>query len=602
MKSNVITILIDSVYSGCTGTQKTKTSSTPFIDSMLEHSFYAPNLYSYGPYTDAATKGLYCANRTLDDYGYFFGINSSETNHFKIFKELGYETFGFYYPYYLIGSRVEQFIDHSIYTTGFKYISVWNGKFEYYAKVKKQRALSDIEYALLMKCTDLVFDCWILFYSNIRQQRLSDSIIKDIFNVDLQGTGEKRLLEEFAVFNEDKKKYIDGVLDLGMQHPLAKINEYDFGRKEDLDFVAKIYDAFPEFFTKAKRKNKISNIKNNPINIGKVCRKTITAIKNRDKSELRYMTNYGMLLFETELMQKRSVKPQWQDLASLNKQIDVMLKCLDERSDKNKPFYVSLHALEPHHNISFFSFDSFDMKQIGEELEYLEPLLTGCGGDFRGSLIYQLSLRYVDFCIKKLVDALIERGIADDTTIMLVSDHGTSYSFDPVRTHVVNTFHKENYNVPLMIYNPKSPAKQNVGFAMSADVYPTLIDFIGSKKLNSLYGQSLLTPEKKCDYVITEYMGPGVPDMINREIWISVRNERYVIAYKNPINQQFDKNKPFLIYDLKYDKKELVRRTKMDKSDEILKMSNMAEKRFEQIQLNTRLFLNRIDELSLGLK
>jgi hypothetical protein len=592
MKSNVITILIDSVYSGCTGTQKTKTSSTPFIDSMLEHSFYAPNLYSYGPYTDAATKGLYCANRTLDDYGYFFGINSSETNHFKIFKELGYETFGFYYPYYLIGSRVEQFIDHSIYTTGFKYISVWNGKFEYYAKVKKQRALSDIEYALLMKCTDLVFDCWILFYSNIRQQRLSDSIIKDIFNVDLQGTGEKRLLEEFAVFNEDKKKYIDGVLDLGMQHPLAKINEYDFGRKEDLDFVAKIYDAFPEFFKKVKRKNKISNIKNNPINIGKVCRKTITAIKNKDKSELRYMTNYGMLLFETELMQKRSVKPQWQDLASLNKQIDVMLKCLDERSDKNKPFYVSLHALEPHHNISFFSFDCFDMKQIGEELEYLEPLLTGCGKDFRGSLIYQLSLRYVDFCIKKLVDALIERGIADDTTIMLVSDHGTSYSFDPVRTHVVNTFHKENYNVPLMIYNSKASKKIYNGFAMSAEVFPTLLDFIGLKYDKRFYGKSIYNSVDCHEYVITEYMGPGVPDMISRDFWISIRNNHYVIAYKIGLNQDFKASTPCIIYDLSEDKYELTNCAgRIKYNDEIKHLLRILEKRYIEICEETRKYI-----------
>lgn len=93
--NNVITILVDSVFSECISSRKTKASSTPFIDTLLKDSIYTPNMYSFGPYTNAATKGLYCSVPTLEDYGYYFGINASEYNPYRLFKENGYETYGF---------------------------------------------------------------------------------------------------------------------------------------------------------------------------------------------------------------------------------------------------------------------------------------------------------------------------------------------------------------------------------------------------------------------------------------------------------------------------------------------------------------------------
>jgi len=598
MKNNVITILVDSVYSGCIGTKKTTLSSTPFIDSMLEHAFYSPNFYSFGPYTDAATKGLYCANRTLSDYGYFFGINSSDTNHFRAFKELGYETYGFYYPYYLIGSSVEKYIDHSIYTTGFKYISVWNGKLEYYAKIKQKRKLSDLEYTLLIRCMELVFECWISFYSNINNQEMSDTIIKEISNESLNGSGKDGLLKQYNLFNTDRKKYINDVLDLGMQHPLAKVNEYDYGRKEDLNFVAQIYDEFHGFFKKLKKTNICRNVKNNPISLKKSLKTVYTSIKNREKGDLRYIANYGMLLLETNLMQERSIKPQWQDLASLDKQIKVMFDCLDRRNDQENPFYISLHALEPHHNISFFSYDCFDMGQINEELKYLEPLIDECGSRFKGSLIYQLSLRYVDLCIKNLVERLEERKLADNTTIMLVSDHGTSYSFDPVRTHVVNTFHKENYNVPLMIWSKNIAAEKKMqydGFYTSADVFPTLFDVVGLVPPKQFTGESMLRNIKGEGYIITEYMGPGVPDMLNREVWMSARNSNYVIAYRFRLNQRFDENEPVAVYNLQSDNEEINNYAGHISIDgELLDLGLKVKKRFEEIKKETENYIRFI--------
>ena len=110
-KDNVIVILLDSVYSQCLGTGRTERSSTPFIDRLITEGLYTPNMYSMGPYTDAATKALFCSEPTMNGFGYYFGINASK-NHFEVFHDNGYEIFGFYYPYYHVGRKTSKIIDH----------------------------------------------------------------------------------------------------------------------------------------------------------------------------------------------------------------------------------------------------------------------------------------------------------------------------------------------------------------------------------------------------------------------------------------------------------------------------------------------------------
>ncbi len=597
--NNVIVLLIDSVFSETLSSNKTDISVTPFIDSLKEKAIFAPNVYSYGPYTDAASKALYCGNRTLDDFGYFFGLNSSEYNHFRVFKENGYETFGVYYPYYLLSSKVEKDIDHSLYTSGFKYLSVWGGKFEYYAEEQKKRNLTEQEYTILIKCMEMVFNCWNVFYENIDNKPGAADITKTIFNKNLGGTGRDGLALEQKKFNDAPKEYIDEILKQGMTHPLAKINEYAYGREEDIAFIREVYEKNNKFFKDASRVNTVRNLVNNPLNIKKSFDCIASFIKSKNKSDLRYFGNYGMLLGYTELMKKRSLMSGWQDMSSLYKQIEILLNNLDRREENSEnPFYASLHALEPHHNMSLFSYDSFDHELIREEIEYMYPVIKGCGKKFAGNLIYSLSLRYVDLCVKRLFEQLEKRNLLENTTVMLVSDHGTSYFFDPVRNYVVNTFHKENYNIPMLIWDKKMPEEvvgTYSGLYSSDDIYPTLCDVVGVDVPDSFTGSSIIKNIDGREYVIVEYMGPGVPDMLHKEVWIAIRNKKYVIAYKNPISKELALDKPFCIYDLTsdpFEKKNCV--GFIADNDEIKMMKSILNERFFEIQEDTKKYLAKI--------
>ena len=89
--NNVVTLLIDSVLWECVGNTRCKISPTPFMDSLKRESITASNLYSHGPYTDAATKSLYTGTNCLDDFGYYFRLNTAKSNHFKVFHQsIGY--------------------------------------------------------------------------------------------------------------------------------------------------------------------------------------------------------------------------------------------------------------------------------------------------------------------------------------------------------------------------------------------------------------------------------------------------------------------------------------------------------------------------------
>lgn len=591
--NNVICILIDSVIWDCTGTKRTRVSTTPFIDTLRPESIVASNLYSHGPYTDAATKSLYTGRNTLDDFAYYFKLNSAPKTHFEVFHENGYETYGQYYPYYMYGQRIKNSIDHSYYTSGFLYGSEWGGIFAYYQEILAKRQLSAKEKTLLRKRTQLMFDVWMGFYRDVLDDPECSVIISDWFERSDIEEASRNLENEYRLFKGDPDGYVEGIITRGTDHVLASLDPADVSTNIDQEYMkTNIYGRYADFFSTVKKNTRVANIRHNLPSPARTVKGGVGFVLKRDRSKVRFASNFRRCLKTTDDMIANSRKEHWQNMPSARRQLDSALEVLKKR-ESSTPFYYSLHLLEPHEYISFFTYDTQDDEILAEEFGMLQSFVEGCGTDFKGSMPYLLSIRYVDYCIERFCKGLKELGLWDSTTLLLVADHGSSFSYYPLHGNQVNCFDEECYHIPMMIRSPGLKHMEVEAFCNSKDVFPTLFDVTGLEKPECFTGESIISTDfPKRNWVMTEYMGPGCPDMLTRQMWLSIRDRKYLVAYKAAVESEFRDGDLAEVYDLKKDPKGYYNiKDKIDKK-EIQYLLEVLEQRFNEICSETKEFIS----------
>ena len=601
-KDNVIVILLDSVYSQCLGTGRTERSSTPFIDRLITEGLYTPNMYSMGPYTDAATKALFCSEPTMNGFGYYFGINASK-NHFEVFHDNGYEIFGFYYPYYHVGRKTSKIIDHSVYTGGYIYSSTWRGKLEYYKNLRAERSLTAQEEMLICKVVDLMFGCWIQFYTDLLTKEEASWMLKDYYEGKDVELALEKLKQEIAAYQENPISYINRLLDDGMGHTLATIDPIRFDSFADKDFLKSIvYPKNKKTIQYLQKRTKKLNRKNNSLPIRQKVACLFRTLKTRNKNELRLLYNEYCLLNAPKKMVKDTFKELWQVTLSAKNQLTKGLQFLSEKKS-DTPFYAFFHVEDAHERVSFFSYDRHDANEISQEFAMAQEVAENCGDNFKGSLIYQASLRYLDHCIEQLFEWLKEQGLYENTTVMLMSDHGSSYTHNPIRNVVVNNFYNENYQVPMLIWNTKLKKEEKHVYTAkysSIDVFPTLLAVVGCEQPKEFQGKDIRTFVNGREYVTVEYGGPGVPDMLTKSIWMSARSNEYSISYKILPSGSFDRGAPCELYDLQADPLEQVNLagTGFVYNKGILLLLDVLEKRYKEMLQNRDEFLNQLESVS----
>lgn len=591
--NNAISILIDSVMWEATGTKRTGVSTTPFIDSLKKESVTASNMYSQGPYTDAATKGLYTGRNTLDDFGYYYKLNSSPTNHYKVFKDNGYETYAFYYPYYMIGSEIKNTIDHSIYTSGFIFSSEWGGIFSYYAELIKGRRLNDNEYILLKKRFALLFDVWIGFYEDLISISESKLLIEEeIENFDIENALNK-LKNEESKFKDNPYHYIDDFLLQGKHHLLVTIDKINVDHLIDRSVLTRVYKKYKHFFKQSNFNNIKANIWQNRPGIRRIITAICNAIINGDKDGLKFIKNYYRCLTSVQTVNNDSYRPLWQLLPSARREFNAAIDILKQRKS-DRPFYLSMHILDPHSYLSYFSYDMLNNNTIGEEFQVLSNFVNELGTDFRGSLPYYLSIRYVDFCLEKFCHELKNLGLWENTSLLLFADHGSSCSFYPLHNTTVNCFDDECYHIPVLIRQPGYKGINIKSYHNSKDIFPTFYDILGLNTPIELKGKSMISSESsEQSYVMTEYMGPGCPDMLSRPMWLSCRDKHYIVAYKVCVSQNFCDGELSEVYDLQNDPLAYKNIAKSVNIMDIKYLLDKIENRYNEVKTDTMEFIEK---------
>lgn len=592
---NAITILVDSVIWDCVGTTRCKVSPTPFLDSLKNESVTAKKLYSHGPYTDAATRSLYTGRRCLDDFSYYFKLNTSPTNHYKVFHDNGYETIGLYYPYYMVGDEMRKSIDHTYYTAGFIFGSEWGGCFYYYADIIKTRKLNEQEITLLKKRMEMMLCIWIRFYKDSIDNPETIGMIADVVGMFDVKHALQTLEEQKLLFEQNPIDYLYDFLAKGKSHILATLDGIDVDVKIDRRFLEEnVYKYYEDFFSYASKINFKANWWKNRPSLKRTLSCISKYIKTRDKNDIMLLANYLICINSINNVKKQS-KNHWQDLPSARTQLDFASNLLENRKDNGKPFYMSLHFLEPHNYVSFFSFDKKDRGVLDEEFKMLFDYCKELGSNFIGNLAYFLSIRYTDYCIERFCKKLKELGLWDNTALTILSDHGSSYSFYPLHGPHVNCFDEECYHVPVLIRTPKGKGVEITDYHNSLDVLPTLYDLMGFEKPDEVLGVSMLNKSVQSkDYVMTEYMGPGCPDLLSRPIWFSIRDAHYSIGYKVGIYQTFEEGELCEVYDLNKDPNGYYNRVKTICRSDLDYLLVHLKSRFDEVKIDAKCFIDRI--------
>lgn len=596
MKNNVISIFIDSVTWECVGTTRAKVSPTPFLDSLKKEAVTASKLYSHGPYTDAAKTSLFTGRNCLDDFGYIFRENSSPITDFKLFHDEGYETYCVTYPFWLYGKNMRKYIDHQVYTASFVYGSEWGGAFKYYSNLSKQRELTETETLLLTSRFRLFLDAFLWYLEDLRYKNESNMLLHGI-NKDFDfDAAIDTLKKEYSKFEANPDDYIKDFNAKGLDHILTTLDPTHIFSIIDVDFLHELVRDNKAFFKKAKRMNMKANLFRGMPSLKRLFWGIGRYLKTRDKEHLTFLTNYILSLTPFQVMLKRWDKIKWKTDNSTYSVLQAGLKLIKHRGNNNdKPFYLYLYTDGPHNNIAMLTYDVQDKKLLNEEINVLDTWMKEVGTDFKGNLLYFLSLRNVDYQIEKFCKSLKEMGLWDTTTLLILSDHGSSYTFHPLHNARINCFDDECYHIPALLRSPGLKGIDIETYQNSKDILPTVCDLVGIDKPKTFAGHSMLDPNRPITpYVMTEYMGPGCPDMTARRMWLSIRDEHFIVGYKVGIYEPFEEGELAAVYDLEKDPDGLYNINYKINREEVAYLLNPLKERYEEIKKDAYSYLEKL--------
>jgi arylsulfatase len=154
-------------------------------------------------------------------------------------------------------------------------------------------------------------------------------------------------------------------------------------------------------------------------------------------------------------------------------------------------FFMYLHVMPPHHPYEYAG--PFKGKFSKNYQSSLEPTLTSLAKLDKKTLqaseqdrrhiiaLYDEALRYADSIVGTLVSDLQQRGLLDNTILVVMADHGEAFAEHGRWLHSSTVFN-ELTHIPLIVRFPKSvklPAKTVPDLVQLSDLAPTLASLAG---------------------------------------------------------------------------------------------------------------------------
>ncbi len=180
-------------------------------------------------------------------------------------------------------------------------------------------------------------------------------------------------------------------------------------------------------------------------------------------------------------------------------------------ADGQEPFCCFISSNEPHDAyVPFKKFwDMYDVSAIelpptlheeygyGDKPEVLQRM-RGVWRDLTDDdwrtvrAAYWAVVTWLDAEVGRVVDALKEAGVYENTLVIVTSDHGDMLGAHGLVTKGVGTGYEEVYNVPLVIGMPGMRTGEDGAHRMDMTcVAPTVLDLCGAEPMHTAQGRSL---------------------------------------------------------------------------------------------------------------
>ena len=142
----------------------------------------------------------------------------------------------------------------------------------------------------------------------------------------------------------------------------------------------------------------------------------------------------------------------------------------------------------------------------------------------------------VDRSVGKLRAMLEDRGLAENTVIIFLSDHGTHHG----ERHFIGKWrpYEESLRIPFIVYDPRNSAQKGIvsdELVLNIDVAPTLLDLAGIAVPGTMDGRSLdpllrgKSTAWRDHFFFEHYCSPCmVPSYIARNVGVRFRDAKYL--------------------------------------------------------------------------
>ena len=180
---------------------------------------------------------------------------------------------------------------------------------------------------------------------------------------------------------------------------------------------------------------------------------------------------------------------------------DIWLNNFD-KFDKQKPFFGFLFY-DAAHGFDYPKNYPLAVKPSLSEVNYLE-----LDDDYDPALLinrYKNSLHFIDGLIGKVLKQLEEKGVLNNTTIVITSDHGQEFN-DNKKGYWQHGGNFSDYqiHVPMMVFDASKAAKTYTQQTLHYDIAPTILQhYLGvkNKEFDYSFGHDLFNPIARTSFI-----------------------------------------------------------------------------------------------------